>query len=122
MRRSAHREQGLANLAICVIDTSLSWRGYQQQIGCQIPPSFGQPLQTLANSGQRISPDWIERMNFSLIIMIIACFAVGIILMRGLWNMMQGGSANTSQRLMRMRVAAQAVAILVIVVVVYLSR
>ncbi|MEL6734938.1 MAG: twin transmembrane helix small protein [Pseudomonadota bacterium] len=61
-------------------------------------------------------------MNFSLIIMIIACFAVGIILMRGLWNMMQGGSANTSQRLMRMRVAAQAVAILVIVVVVYLSR
>ncbi|MEL6744427.1 MAG: twin transmembrane helix small protein, partial [Pseudomonadota bacterium] len=44
------------------------------------------------------------------------------ILMRGLWNMMQGGSANTSQRLMRMRVAAQAVAILVIVVVVYLSR
>jgi len=61
-------------------------------------------------------------MNISMIIMLVACFIVAIVLMRGLWNMMQGGSANTSQRLMRMRVAAQAVAIVVIVVVVYMSR
>lgn len=61
-------------------------------------------------------------MNISMIVMLVACFIVAIVLMRGLWNMMQGGSANTSQRLMRMRVAAQAVAIVVIVVVVYMSR
>lgn len=61
-------------------------------------------------------------MNFSQILILIACFAVGIILMRGLWNMMQGGSGNTSQKLMRMRVVAQAVAVIIVVIVVYMSR
>jgi len=61
-------------------------------------------------------------MNISLIIALMACFVVALVLMRGLWNMMQGGSANNSQRLMRMRVATQAIAIVVIVIVLYLSR
>ena len=56
------------------------------------------------------------------IIILIACFAVAIILIRGLWNMMQGGSGNTSQRLMRLRVMAQAITVVLIVIVVYLSR
>jgi len=56
------------------------------------------------------------------IIILVACFVVAIILFRGLWNMLQNGPGNTSQRLMRMRVIAQGVTILIIVVVVYLSR
>ena len=56
------------------------------------------------------------------ILILIACFAVAIILIRGLWNMMQNGPGNTLQRLMRLRVMAQAIAIIIIVVVVYLSR
>lgn len=40
--------------------------------------------------------------------------AVAIVLLLGLANMMRGGSANTSQKLMRWRVGLQFVAILVI--------
>ena len=61
-------------------------------------------------------------MNIGYIIALIACFIVAIILLRGLWNMAQAGSANKSQQLMRLRVMAQAVAVIVIVAVVYLSR
>lgn len=56
------------------------------------------------------------------IFILIACFVVGLILLRGLWNMMQGGPGNKSQQLMRMRVIAQAVAVVIIVIVVYMSR
>ena len=45
----------------------------------------------------------------------LAIAAVGIVLLLGLVNMVRGGSANTSQRLMRMRVLLQFVAILLIV-------
>ncbi|MEL6947638.1 MAG: twin transmembrane helix small protein [Pseudomonadota bacterium] len=61
-------------------------------------------------------------MNLSMIIITLACAVVGLILLRGLWNMMQGGSASKSQQLMRMRVAAQAVAVVVIVIVVLIYR
>ncbi|HRF08905.1 MAG TPA: twin transmembrane helix small protein [Xanthobacteraceae bacterium] len=40
-----------------------------------------------------------------------ALMAVAVVLVLGLWNMMKGGSSNTSQKLMRMRVLLQAVAI-----------
>lgn len=56
------------------------------------------------------------------IAILIACFVVGLILLRGLWNMLQGGPGNKSQQLMRMRVIAQAIAVIIIVIVVYLSR
>ena len=56
------------------------------------------------------------------IVILIACVIVGFILFRGLWNMMQGGSANRSQQLMRLRVAAQAVAVLIMVVFVYYTQ
>ena len=41
----------------------------------------------------------------------IALIAVVVVLVLGLWNMMKGGSGNTSQKLMRMRVLLQGVAI-----------
>jgi NADH:ubiquinone oxidoreductase subunit 6 (subunit J) len=44
----------------------------------------------------------------------IAIGAVGVVLLFGLVNMMRGGSPNTSQRLMRLRVLLQFVAIVII--------
>ena len=44
----------------------------------------------------------------------IAIGAVAIVLLLGLVNMMRGGSGNTSQKLMRLRVLLQFVAIVVI--------
>lgn len=45
------------------------------------------------------------------IVVPIALIAVGVVLVLGLWNMMKGGSGNTSQKLMRMRVLLQGIAI-----------
>ena len=56
------------------------------------------------------------------VIALIVCAVVGLILLRGLWNMASGGSADKSQQLMRLRVMAQAVAVLVLVAVVYFAR
>ncbi|CAN7154575.1 twin transmembrane helix small protein [Bosea sp. LjRoot90] len=53
-------------------------------------------------------------MNVSSAIVPIAVGAVAVVLLLGLVNMLRGGSANTSQRLMRLRVVLQFVAILVI--------
>ncbi len=44
----------------------------------------------------------------------IAIVAVAIVLLLGLINLMMGGSGNTSQKLMRLRVLLQAIAIGVI--------
>jgi hypothetical protein len=41
----------------------------------------------------------------------IALLAVVVVLVLGLWNMMKGGSGNTSQKLMRLRVLLQGIAI-----------
>ena len=40
--------------------------------------------------------------------------AVAVVLFMGLWNMMRGGSSNTSQKLMRWRVGLQFVAVIII--------
>ena len=45
------------------------------------------------------------------VVIILACVAVAVILVLGLWNMLKGGDGNTSQKLMRLRVIAQAIAI-----------
>jgi len=45
------------------------------------------------------------------ILLPIALAAVAIVLLLGLLNMMRGGSPNTSQRLMRLRVLLQFIAI-----------
>jgi hypothetical protein len=49
----------------------------------------------------------------------IAIGAVAIVLVLGLANMMRGGSPNTSQKLMRMRVLLQFVAIVVILATIW---
>ena len=49
----------------------------------------------------------------------IAIGAVAIVLLLGLFNMMRGGSPNTSQKLMRLRVLLQFVAIVVIMATIW---
>lgn len=48
--------------------------------------------------------------------------AVFVVLLLGLWNMLRGGSANLSQKLMRWRVGLQFVAIIIIMVAIYLKQ
>ena len=55
----------------------------------------------------------------SLYLVPIAIGAVAIVLLLGLVNMMRGGSPNTSQKLMRLRVLLQFVAIVVIMVTIW---
>ncbi len=50
----------------------------------------------------------------------IAIAAVAVVLVLGLINMMRGGSPNTSQKLMRMRVLLQFVAIVVIMATIWI--
>ncbi len=52
----------------------------------------------------------------------VAVGAVAIVLLLGLANMMRGGSPNTSQRLMRLRVLLQFVAIVIIMVTIWLMN
>jgi len=46
--------------------------------------------------------------------------AVAIVLLLGLVNMMRGGSPNTSQRLMRLRVLLQFVAVVVVMFTIWM--
>lgn len=55
------------------------------------------------------------------ILSFLAVLAVVVVLVRGLWNMAKGGSANTSQRLMRMRVMLQFVAVMVLMALLWLA-
>lgn len=50
---------------------------------------------------------------FNLAIAVALIFVVGVLGM-GLWNMVKGGSGNTSQKLMRLRVIGQAVALVLL--------
>ena len=50
----------------------------------------------------------------------IAIGAVAVVLLLGLLNMMRGGSPNTSQRLMRLRVLLQFVAIVVVMATIWI--
>jgi len=52
----------------------------------------------------------------------VAIGAVALVLVLGLFNMMRGGSPNTSQRLMRLRVLLQFVAIIVIMAAVWAMK
>ncbi len=49
----------------------------------------------------------------------IALAAVTIVLFLGLFNMMRGGSPNTSQKLMRLRVLFQFIAIVIIMLTIW---
>ena len=52
----------------------------------------------------------------------IAIGAVAIVLLFGLVNMMRGGSANLSQRLMRLRVLIQFIALVIIMLTIWIMR
>lgn len=51
---------------------------------------------------------------------LIALAAVGTVLLLRLWNMLSGGSLNTSQRLMRWRVVLQFIAVCLVIAGLYL--
>ncbi|KKB85242.1 membrane protein [Devosia limi DSM 17137] len=50
-------------------------------------------------------------LNFAIA---LALIFVVVVLGLGLWNMLKGGSGNTSQKLMRLRVMGQAVALVLL--------
>jgi hypothetical protein len=56
----------------------------------------------------------------SNIVVPIAIGAVAVVLLLGLINMMRGGSGNTSQKLMRLRVLLQFIAIVIIMATVWI--
>ena len=58
-----------------------------------------------------------EFMSYALVP--IAIIAVAIVLVFGLVNMMRGGSPQTSQKLMRLRVLFQFIAIIVIMLTIW---
>lgn len=60
-------------------------------------------------------------MSILKIASIVACIAVAIVLLMGLWNMLRGGSPDRSQALMRMRVATQFIAIIILMAFAYFS-
>jgi hypothetical protein len=55
------------------------------------------------------------------VLAIIVMVAVVIVLVRGLINMMRGGSANTSNKLMQARVVLQFAALVLIMAALYMS-
>ncbi|MBZ9708024.1 twin transmembrane helix small protein [Mesorhizobium sp. ESP7-2] len=56
------------------------------------------------------------------ILAILVMAAVVVVLIRGLINMMRGGSGMTSNKLMQTRVLLQAVALALILLAVYFTR
>ncbi|MBN9245226.1 MAG: twin transmembrane helix small protein [Mesorhizobium sp.] len=60
--------------------------------------------------------------TFVKILAIVAMVAVVAVLIRGLVNMMRGGSGVTSNKLMQARVMLQFVAIVLLLIVVYFTR
>jgi hypothetical protein len=54
------------------------------------------------------------------IVVLFAIGAVAVVLLLGLINTMRGGSGNTSQKLMRLRVLLQFIAIVVIMITVWI--
>lgn len=52
---------------------------------------------------------------------IVVMFAVVVVLIRGLVNLLRGGSGNTSNKLMQARVALQAIAVALIMLTLWLT-
>lgn len=56
------------------------------------------------------------------IIAVVFMFAVVVVLIRGLINLLRGGSGTTSNKLMQARVLLQAVALVFILLTLYFTR
>ena len=74
------------------------------------------PMDGTSNAPTAARPDAVISSNT---LVLLACVAVAVILLLGLVNMMRGGSANVSQKLMRLRVLLQFIAIILIMGVVW---
>jgi hypothetical protein len=74
--------------------------------GHRVPPMLGNPM-----------ADFMSHYAVP-----VAIGAVAVVLLLGLINMMRGGSPNTSQKLMRLRVLLQFVAIIVIMATIWIMR
>ena len=59
--------------------------------------------------------------GFTTILTLMVMGLVVLVLARGLFNMMRGGSGNLSNKLMRMRILLQAVAIALIMLTLWLT-
>ncbi|API54264.1 twin transmembrane helix small protein [Rhizobium leguminosarum] len=55
------------------------------------------------------------------ILAIIVMGLVALVLIRGLFNMMKGGDANRSNKLMQLRVLLQAIAVILIMVTLWIT-
>jgi len=60
--------------------------------------------------------------SISYVLAVIVMFAVVIVLIRGLWNLMKGGNPNKSNKLMQMRILLQLIAVVLIVATIWLAR
>lgn len=58
----------------------------------------------------------------SFYIIVILMIAVLVVLLAGLRNMLKGGDANFSNKMMQLRVFLQFIAVVAIVIVVYFAR
>ncbi|MEZ2131729.1 MULTISPECIES: twin transmembrane helix small protein [unclassified Sinorhizobium] len=59
--------------------------------------------------------------TFTYILAIIVIGLVALVLIRGLFNMMKGGDANLSNKLMQLRVLLQAIAVILIMLTLWLT-
>jgi hypothetical protein len=59
---------------------------------------------------------------FAYYVVPVAIGAVAVVLLLGLLNMFRGGSPNTSQKLMRLRVLLQFIAIVIIMATVWMMK
>ena len=59
--------------------------------------------------------------DFLYYLILVVMAAVVFVLIRGLFNMMRGGSGNLSSKLMQLRVALQLIAVVLIVVVLWIT-
>ncbi|WP_454852144.1 twin transmembrane helix small protein [Rhizobium binxianense] len=59
--------------------------------------------------------------TLTYILAIIVMGIVALVLIRGLFNMMKGGDANLSNKLMQLRVLLQAIAVILIMLTLWLT-
>ena len=78
---------------------------------------FGYDKLTQTISQASIPSDPITLVSYAIL---IALAAVGTVLLLGLWNLISGGSLNTSQRVMRWRVVLQFIALCLVMAALYL--
>ena len=61
----------------------------------------------------------MSTVTYILAIIVMGC--VALVLIRGLFNMMKGGDANRSNKLMQLRVLLQAIAVVLIMITLWLT-